>query len=196
MPIFMRALMTSLALMAIRCASSLTVIVSPISTSRTTGAVGFSNACCGSTVTGTLRRRCFFFLRRRPPCRPRRAACGRRRAAPRPSVLSWLSAARARPRRAAAPLSRLALALRRSSSARCLALPRRPRPRGVCSSSSRLLSSASRCSAASRSRSAASRVSLRLAETLHGRARFFLGAARASRAPLAACAPALRARRA
>ena len=36
--------MTSLALMAIRCASSLTVIVSPISTSRTTGSVGFSNA--------------------------------------------------------------------------------------------------------------------------------------------------------
>src|SRR5882672_4971457 len=44
-PMFIRTLITSLALTAILFASSETVTVSPIPTSRTTGAVGISNAC-------------------------------------------------------------------------------------------------------------------------------------------------------
>ena len=41
-PMFIMVLMTSVALTAIFCASSCGVIVSPIDTSRTTGAVGNS----------------------------------------------------------------------------------------------------------------------------------------------------------
>ena len=43
-PMFMSTLMTSVALTAIFCASSATVTVSPMATSRLTGAVGISNA--------------------------------------------------------------------------------------------------------------------------------------------------------
>jgi hypothetical protein len=42
-PMFISDLMTSVALTAIFCASSATVTVSPMPTSRTTGAVGISN---------------------------------------------------------------------------------------------------------------------------------------------------------
>ena len=56
--------MTSVALTAIRCARSATVIVSGIWTSRTTGAVGRSNPCCVSTLTCTGRRLTFFLRRR------------------------------------------------------------------------------------------------------------------------------------
>ena len=62
-PMFMSALMTSVAFTAIFCASSATVTVSPTPTSRTTGAVGISNPCRPSAAAGTgraLARR--FFL--------------------------------------------------------------------------------------------------------------------------------------
>ncbi len=157
MPIFMRALMTSLALMAMRWASSLTVIVSPMSTSRTTGAVGFSKICCGSRLTATLRRRCFFFLRRPPmpsaTCSVWSPSVGSS------TMRSFLFFCRARSASARCCDSfSVCAALRRSSSARCLAASSAAAARR-CSSSSRLLSSASRCAAASRSRSAASRAS-------------------------------------
>ena len=44
-PMFMSTLMTSFALTAIFCASSATVMVSPMPTSRSTGAVGISKPC-------------------------------------------------------------------------------------------------------------------------------------------------------
>ena len=52
-----------------RCASSATVMVSPICTSRLTGAAGRSKPCCVETLTCTGRRDldawcCFFFLKR------------------------------------------------------------------------------------------------------------------------------------
>ena len=58
-PMFMSTLMTSFALTAIFCASSATVTVSPMPTSRFTGAVGISKACrpsapaegCGRALT-------------------------------------------------------------------------------------------------------------------------------------------------
>ena len=127
MPIFMRALMTSLALMAMRWASSLTVIVSPMSTSRTTGAVGFSKICCGSRLTATLRRRCFFFLRRPPmpsaTCSVWSPSVGSS------TMRSFLFFCRARSASARCCDSfSVCAALRRSSSARCFALLRRPLP--------------------------------------------------------------------
>jgi hypothetical protein len=61
-PRFINTLMTSVALTAIFCASSATVIVPPIATSRRTGAVGISNPCGASEPTPTVRafRRRFF----------------------------------------------------------------------------------------------------------------------------------------
>jgi hypothetical protein len=63
-PIFMSVLMTSLPLTAIFCASSATVMVSGIDTSRFTGAVGISNAWRPSAGALTPRRPRigFFFL--------------------------------------------------------------------------------------------------------------------------------------
>ncbi len=55
-PIFIICLMTSLALIAMRLASSPTVIVSGICTSRLTGAVGSTNPWRASTCTWPERR--------------------------------------------------------------------------------------------------------------------------------------------
>ena len=61
-PMFMSTLMTSVALTAMRCASSATVTVWPIATSRTTGAVGISKACrpSGEDWVGRALTRRFF----------------------------------------------------------------------------------------------------------------------------------------
>ena len=86
-PMFIMTLMTSLAFTAMRCASSATVTVSPICTSRLTGAAGRSKPCCVETLTCTGRRDleawcCFFFLKRAlaslDTCSS--ARCARRRA--------------------------------------------------------------------------------------------------------------------
>ena len=64
-PMFIMTLMTSVALTAIFCASSPTVMASPIATSRTTRAVGISNPCFASASLPIDRRRPsrdFFFL--------------------------------------------------------------------------------------------------------------------------------------
>jgi len=50
-PMFIMILMTSLAFTAMRAASSPTVMVSGICTSRTCGATGFSKACLDSICT-------------------------------------------------------------------------------------------------------------------------------------------------
>ena len=54
-PMFIRTLMTSVALTAIFCASSATLTVSPMPTSRTTGAVGISNPWRPSLPLGRAR---------------------------------------------------------------------------------------------------------------------------------------------
>ena len=54
-PMFISTLITSVALTAIFCASSATVMVSPMPTSRTTGAVGISKPCLPSAAAGTSR---------------------------------------------------------------------------------------------------------------------------------------------
>src|SRR5258708_6083522 len=62
---FIITLMTSVALTAIFCASSPTVMASPIATSRTTRSVGISNPCLASDSPPTERRlpsRDFFVL--------------------------------------------------------------------------------------------------------------------------------------
>ena len=61
-PMFIMTLMTSLALTAIFCASSATVIVSPMATSRFMGAVGISKACLASVDTAVLRALTLFFF--------------------------------------------------------------------------------------------------------------------------------------
>ena len=64
-PMFINVLMTSVALTAIFCASSPTVMASVIGTSRTTRAVGISKPCLASVSEPIARRRPsrdFFFL--------------------------------------------------------------------------------------------------------------------------------------
>ena len=55
-PMFISDLMTSVAFTAILLASSATVVVAPIATSRTTGALGFSNPWRGSPSAATAPR--------------------------------------------------------------------------------------------------------------------------------------------
>ena len=91
MPRPIRALMSSVALIDIFCASSPTVIVSGITTSRTTGAVGISNAWRVGWVRTTGRDFCF--LRLRPAlslatCSSSRLLRPRSRRPPRPSPRS------------------------------------------------------------------------------------------------------------
>ena len=174
-PIFIIVLMTSLALTAMRLASSPTVIVSGICTSRLTGAVGCSKPWRRVDAAPGTGRRCRpatagFFLKRalaspatcsswRPylvgaPLRgPSRRAAGAldgaaRRHAPAPPR-------GARPRRVRAPVDRAravsALARRASASARARASSS-ARRRASCSRRSRSRRSASRCSASRRSR--------------------------------------------
>ena len=86
-----QALMTSVALTAMRCASSATVMVSPMATSRITGAVGISKPCfAGCAADGRAGRAFGFFLRLPALVAARRAVPGGRtvvRASPsRPSV--------------------------------------------------------------------------------------------------------------
>ena len=69
-PMFIMALMTSVALTAIFCASSCGVMVSPMATSRRTGAVGSSKPWRISMPTGALRSRTFFFFLRRELASP------------------------------------------------------------------------------------------------------------------------------